>query len=187
MIIILEGLNGVGKTTVGLELSKHLDIPFHRPFRLEGVKNGFYPDMGKMRSLGVPANCYHEEIYISDFLRGVKCDVVLDRSMPSAIVYGRLHKDIPSDETDVDYLRSIWVQNMIKAKALMVYFRCDDYDVVKNRCPDRMPFDSDSYAQALQHMDSEIGSCILPRIIVDAKILTADEIKTAILGNMLKL
>jgi len=184
VIIILEGLNGVGKTTVGMGLSEFSGIPFHRPFRLAGVKNGFYPDAKRMRELGVPINCYHEEVYISDFLRSTKCPVILDRSLPSSIVYGLFDEDIPNSHEDLEYIRGIWRHNMQLAGAKMIYFKCDDYEVAINRCGDRMPFSPFQYKKAVDLMDKEVSRSELPTLVVNAEDSTVLEIQQEIIRNL---
>jgi thymidylate kinase len=157
MIIVLEGLNGGGKTTYATALSKVLGVPIYRPFRADALDgHGFYPDVARMSRAGVPVNSYHEEIYASDVMRVVKPDVILDRSMPSAILYGQVNGNLPTEKGDIDYLFELWDNNMFQAGAQLVWLECSNYEVAKQRCShEKMPLNIGQF-QKLSNLSQKI-------------------------------
>lgn len=86
-MIIFEGANGVGKTSYAQLLSGRLGAPVYRAFRGNGAAH-FGDEVEAMRRLGVPANTFVDDIYMADMARVLDQEIILDRSMPSAIVYG---------------------------------------------------------------------------------------------------
>jgi len=90
MIILLEGPNGVGKTTYAEHLSMHFDWPVYRAFR----RSGKY-QMGQVErysAMGVPINTYVDDLYAADFIRAFNPSLILDRAIPSAIAYDKVFK-----------------------------------------------------------------------------------------------
>lgn len=90
MIIILEGLEGVGKTALANALSESTGHPIYRAFRSnpsERFGEGNRLE-ATLRSYGVPVNSYIEDLFVADLLTTIGGDVILDRSMPTGIAYG---------------------------------------------------------------------------------------------------
>ncbi len=83
-MIILEGCNGVGKTTYAKMLSHILDAPVYRAFRNGERYDG---DLERARSLGIPVNTYVDDMYMADISRVISNEVILDRSLMSAVAY----------------------------------------------------------------------------------------------------
>lgn len=135
MIIIFEGLNGVGKTTYATAVAEATGHPIFKAFRETPTdSDSWIVDKEQMLALGVPVNRYPEDIYVSDFLRLIPTNVVLDRSFPSAIIYG--DGDLPYPAATWDYLFDLWNANMKKAGAVIVWLECD-YSTAKARCQGR--------------------------------------------------
>jgi len=94
VIVILEGCNGVGKSAYAEALADYLGAPVLRPFRPSPDYhwNGERPLEVALKRLGVPVNTHVDDLYIADILgqlgRLAPRDVILDRSVPSAIAYG---------------------------------------------------------------------------------------------------
>jgi len=92
MIVIFEGANGVGKTTYIDRLTGMLNIRTFRPW-LEAktaCKQNGTRSYGALDNFGIPVNTHVDDFYVADFVGAFNLDVVLDRSLPSAIVYGTL-------------------------------------------------------------------------------------------------
>lgn len=109
MIIVLEGLNGVGKTACANALSKQTGVPVVRPFRHDDATHLGREDGGlqdALRALGIPANTYVEDAFVADFLRSTGASAILDRSMASGIAYGLLYGNVKVDQ--VKPLLQLW-------------------------------------------------------------------------------
>jgi thymidylate kinase len=99
-VIILEGVNGTGKSMYARKLSAGLNAAVIRPFRQgdDHHFNGDTPMERDLKALGVPYNTHVDELYVADILgrmlrAGQRVSAVLDRSVGSAIAHG----DRPGD------------------------------------------------------------------------------------------
>lgn len=86
-MIIMEGANGGGKTSYARALSGLLDAPLYRAFRRPGADHHNGNDMERLQNLGVPVNTWMDDMYLADLSRIIGNEVIVDRSMPSAVVY----------------------------------------------------------------------------------------------------
>lgn len=98
-VIVLDGLNGVGKSAAARVLSARLGIPIIRPFRHADANHHLGREPGRgtqrtLRGLGIPANTFVDDIYTADLVTALNASALLDRSMPSAVAYGLLYKDV---------------------------------------------------------------------------------------------
>jgi thymidylate kinase len=132
-VIIFEGVNGVGKTTIAREVGKRLGIPVYRAFRSDG--DNHYVNRGestlyKLNEWKVPFNTFVDDLYMADFLRATNADLILDRSLPSAIAYAKIYQQqrIP-DQTD---LVRFWLSLIREINPLFVWLTAD-YEVACNR------------------------------------------------------
>lgn len=85
-MIIFEGCNGVGKTTYAKELGRILEAPVYRAFRGDQALH-YQGELENARSLGVPVNTFVDDMYVADLSRVLRNEVILDRSLPSAVAY----------------------------------------------------------------------------------------------------
>lgn len=119
MIVVLEGVNGTGKTTYAEKLSKGLNAPVIRPFR-QGPDHHFTGTTHierELKALGVPYNTHVDDLYTADILgRLVKQNmpVILDRSVGSAIAHGE------RPLRDAGRLIGLW-QQLLGPKAQVLY------------------------------------------------------------------
>ena len=113
MIIVLEGVNGTGKSTYAKKISGGLNAVVIRPFR-QGDGHHFTgntPIERDLKALGVPYNTHVDEMYVADIIGrlargGQRFSVVLDRSIGSAIA----HHDRPL--SDSGKLVDVWYRLM---------------------------------------------------------------------------
>lgn len=121
MIIILEGVNGTGKSLYAKKLAGGLNAAIIRPFR-QGDHHHFTGDTPMerdLKALGVPYNTHVDEMYVADIIgklwrSGQRSSVVLDRSIGSAIAHG----DRPI--SDAGKLVDVW-SRLLGQDAQVVY------------------------------------------------------------------
>lgn len=97
-LIIIEGVNGTGKSTYADKLSFEYGSTTLRAFRRD--PNQHFDGESKiemnLRRAGIPFNTHVEDFYIADTLAtidlGNDIRTVLDRSLPSALAYGQWPK-----------------------------------------------------------------------------------------------
>lgn len=114
MIIIIEGIDRVGKTTLANMLSKELDIPIFKKDRIDGNK-------AKTED-SVLVN-YGNGLGMVDIFNwsGFKQDVIIDRFHWTEAVYGQADRG----SLDSKYLMGLLEERMLlkKNKYLMIYIR----------------------------------------------------------------
>lgn len=92
-LVILEGANGVGKSTYAKRLEIAMNALTLRPFRPNSDFHfrGTSDLEAKLRAARVPVNSHIEDFYAADLLSKIepktKANFVFDRSLPSALVY----------------------------------------------------------------------------------------------------
>lgn len=126
MLLILEGLEGTGKSTLARAVARCTNAPIYRPFRTDEHEHmGDGSRVEKMLGeLGVAVNTYVEDVYAADLLGALRSDAILDRSMPSGLAYSLVQGLIPPDR--VKELMEWWCWRLgPRADVLYVYMRCD--------------------------------------------------------------
>jgi thymidylate kinase len=148
MIIVLEGVNGSGKSEVGKALAAELKAPLWRPFRpnpethwdarLGGQHN--QGEVGEnLRALGVPLNTFCDDLYVADALRTLRPEhVILDRSLPSSIAYGRVQgEEWLKDDEMLQWIWTYW-EGLLKEAGDPVWVQLHaPYEVTLERCGKR--------------------------------------------------
>jgi predicted ATPase len=91
MILVLEGAMGAGKSTLARLLAEQIHWPIYRAFREEG--DGHKPGATQewIKLVKLPVNTWLEDMYVADICATLKPDLILDRSMPSAVAYETLN------------------------------------------------------------------------------------------------
>ena len=128
MIIVLDGLEGTGKSTAAGILSSKLGLPVYRAFRPEAGMHwtGDTHLEAMLRRLRVPVNTYVEDLFMVDMLSTVGGSAILDRSMPSAVAYGTLHKDWTEAQAIEGF--SYWMDRLEQCQDVVyLYVTCDRY------------------------------------------------------------
>lgn len=126
MIIVLDGLEGTGKSTAARILSRQLGLPVYRAFRPnpDDHFNGDTLQERMLRRLRVPVNTYVEDMFVVDLLATTGASAILDRSMPSAVAYGTLHKDWTEAEAAEGF--SYWMDRLERCEDVSyLYMTCN--------------------------------------------------------------
>lgn len=94
MIVVLEGIEGTGKSSIAKIVSEVTDWPIHRPLQLlrSGRSRWDPAEQARYRLANVPVHTYAEDLYQMDILarlcaNGQNPAVIMDRSMVSGMVY----------------------------------------------------------------------------------------------------
>jgi cytidylate kinase len=124
MRVVLEGGSGVGKSTLAKALAVITGIPVYRPFR--GKDEHISPAVIRdMQNLGLSVNNWQEDLYTADILSVVTSDVILDRSMPSAMAWN----EVSSDALMLAHRRAVlrlWAERIVASRAALVLVVCDE-------------------------------------------------------------
>lgn len=145
MIIMLDGPNGVGKTTYAYELGRRLEINVCRVFRSNDKTlhwgNSESELQKELEALEIPINTHIDDIFMADFMRSFQVDAILDRTITSAIAYGRVRGDYGGwykEKGNSRRLLEFWTTIMGGCKLPIVYVWLDAaYEIAKDRCEGR--------------------------------------------------
>lgn len=96
-IVLMEGADGVGKTTLGREVARRLDLPYFRmPSQHENWRAGRFIDALRF-----------DQTYLTEFLRQTGHSAVIDRAWPSEWVYSRVFRR-DTDRSLLEELDRAW-------------------------------------------------------------------------------
>lgn len=133
MFIVIEGLNGVGKTTLCAALSSRLaecntdNIVVSEPSDTQFgrlVRSGEASLTGRALALAVAADRYHQQENLVQPLVKAGEVVISDRYVPSSLVLQRI---------DGMVLEEVWQYNMYMPIPDLVLYLNEDTDVVQQR------------------------------------------------------
>lgn len=121
MIIVIEGMEGTGKTTLAQGLEEALGIQHYRPLRPSGVGSHWDVVTDHVRLLqrfAVPFNTMAEDFFTADVLAHFGVSAILDRSMPSGVAYSM----VPFKEASraLDW----WEQRLVGCEPLCIQLNC---------------------------------------------------------------
>lgn len=164
-IVVLEGPNGVGKTTYARVLSDLLEIPMLRPLRQDPDNHWDGAEREALHGLHVPVNTFVDDVYAADFLVQTNQGAVLDRSMPSALVYSQV---IGGEGYPAPTLAHLdWWQSRLEHHAgkVLVVFMESTLDVIQERVGSRAPTTSNfnalsrAFGKVFKHV-------MLPKMVI---------------------
>lgn len=128
MILLLEGIDRTGKTTLSKYLSDYLNIPVinlynkHDHNTLSGLKD-FMTEY--------KVNDYFEELVTAEMIDQLGIDIILDRSFPSAWVYRTVNYGNDLDENVISW----WCKKFIKTESICFYLQ-PDIEFITNKYSD---------------------------------------------------
>lgn len=169
MIVVLEGLNGTGKSAAANWLRGDLGYPIIRLFRngsddhLDGAR------VEQLRSLGIPVNTYVEDVFVAEFLVRTGSPAILDRSMPSGLAYGLLEDRIDSEQ--VEPLMRIWCDILRRSGAHVIHLHASR-DVRERRIEGREIHPQDGVLE--EWLDEIMELCDLPMAKIDTTTLAKE-------------
>lgn len=165
-MIILEGANGVGKTTYAKALSEAFGVRTYRAFRPQGAMH--HTDArDRLETLGVPANTYVEDMYIADMARVIDHELILDRSLPSAIAYEMAESQMTMDGVDWVQLMFEWELMLGRAlRPVLVVHLVAPYYLARTRMTGSIPSKS-KYELITEWTSKVIGAVSMPKIELD--------------------
>lgn len=152
MILLLDGLNGTGKTTLAGRLARYFNLPICRVFRRPDDEHGqvhwgaFEPGVSEGSGLSaetqllmeskVPFNTYVDDLYTADFVAKLKPPgLILDRSMPSSMVYGTVKGESVWQGDLGKRIWRHWECMLLEYGAPVHYFMLTgDYERLRGRC-----------------------------------------------------
>ncbi len=128
-IIVVEGCEGVGKTTLAQALSGRLGVPVIRPFRPPGVHHGTGSEHEQILiDLDIPYNTWIDDMYVADLLRTFRTGGVLDRSFPSALVH---HSGPPKRQVEKAW--NLWQLMLNQAGGALYVWIQGSYELARSR------------------------------------------------------
>lgn len=141
-VLILEGVNGVGKSTYAKALNERLGLPIVRAFRHSETNKHWGADTAAqqeiLKAARVPFNTHVEDIFVADCLVGLKASGILDRSVPTAIAYGMVYGNMDgyyNTPGNARMLMTLWQSIIMSAPGPIVYaWLRAPHDVAKKRC-----------------------------------------------------
>lgn len=165
-IVVLEGINGVGKTTYAQALSASLAVPVYRAFRDNiGAHWGERSERERiLRNFGVPLNTHVDDLYVADMLATFKRGVVLDRSMPSALAYGSIQGLMTVGEYRKQMME-FWEASLLASGLRVLYvWLTAPYDVAKARCEGRAwPMNKNEHGRLARAFELSFQKTRLPK------------------------
>jgi thymidylate kinase len=139
-LVILEGANGVGKSTYAKRLEIAMNALTLRPFRSSGEFHfdGISQFERNLRTARVPFNSHVEDFYAADLLAKIepktKAKFVFDRSLPSALVYGGWPTRPMATCPDRRFMIDLWEAMLLPVQNKLYVW----LDAQEDDCEDRM-------------------------------------------------
>lgn len=187
MIIILEGVNGTGKSEAAKLLSSITGMPIWRPFRTSPDIHWNHndDDIGRtLRELGVPLNTFCDDLYVADALRTLRdSSVILDRSMLSAFAYSALQGESWIKDAEVsDWVWRYWEESLLLRgnDVLVVYLRTQ-YETSKARCEGRWHPNKTEWAHLVRLYEKLLRRTRIPARVFDTEMFTTEDVVNRIL------
>jgi len=170
MIVVLEGINGTGKTTVANLLKGLTTLVLYKPF--EDVKRPNKVtgerDYGDLQRWGVSVNTFWEDLVVADLVSKTSPGIILDRSLPSAIAY-----DCAGDSSNYKSMIKWWEERIKQgSRGKLVYVQLDvAYEVAKSRCVGDVRWcpNKKDYTAIQKRFDKVWKMITIPKIKIDTK------------------
>jgi thymidylate kinase len=189
MLVIFEGINGSGKTTYAEELSKITGAKIGKVFRAGNNKlhwgdNSDLKDM--LTDLKVPLDTHIDDLFMADFLSTFKVNVILDRTIVSAIAYGRTYGNLDGwyrEKNVVGKLINFWSYLIGKCNPPMLYVWLQvSYEALANRCNGRWYPNKLEYNKLSKEYRKLFFRIQFPKIVIPTEYKSVDDGLKRIIG-----
>jgi thymidylate kinase len=182
MIIMLDGANGGGKTTYAYKLSEKLGVNVCRVFRSSNKELHWGSSGEELRkeleALRVPINTHVDDIFMADFMRSFQAESILDRTIASAIVYGRVYSHLDGwykEKGNARRLLEFWMSLIGGCKLPIVYVWLDvTYEVARERCEGRWCPNRTEYERLRREYERVFHRIRFRKIRIDADNVSVD-------------
>ena len=155
LVLILEGVDRAGKTTIGYELSRLLKIPIYKGSSPHNLSLPFYMETEISQTI------FH------DFLYKTKYSIILDRAYPSEYVYSTVYKR----KTNRKMLHKLDIK-FRDLNTVLIYVHAD-YNVLKSRFTTERKVRTSKIRSIANEYDKFLESTKLRVIRVDTTAQTA--------------
>jgi thymidylate kinase len=178
MIIILEGVNGVGKSTYATLLSAKLRLPIIRPFRINHTTHTGNDSKYELelKKYGVKPNTHIDDLYVADLLRQLQSGAILDRAIPSAIAYAKMRGESFPPKDKYKNLLAFW-EGMIQSISqplLYVWMRAE-YDDARERAGARWPLNKAKFNSLETTFDQAFKTLHIPKKQINTSTVDVSE------------
>lgn len=109
---------GAGKTALANALSRYTAWPVYRAFRAagDGHQPGADARVKMLKNIGLPVNSWQEDMFIADMAAACRPNLILDRSLPSALTWNAAAFTLRESTAALD----LWAERIGTAGAVLV-------------------------------------------------------------------
>ena len=135
-VVIFEGLNGTGKTTLSRAFAERWEVPIARPFRnREPDAHTSYDETEEERNLAaltVPIATPANDLYAADMIGKLRPPrVVLDRSLITGLVYGNYDEE-PAKSLR-QWAREYYLECLTRHHSVVLFLLTAEYKTCRER------------------------------------------------------
>lgn len=161
MVVIFEGIDKTGKSTLARKISNTVNYKILRVFDKQKKEDTLYSISKHFRDFNFPVNDYYEDLIITETLSQMKdVNVILDRTVVSGDVYRKLcgKREIPKE------IMEWWYKKLESMNALYIWVDSSYEDILERyeRLPDEiLPITENAYnflkSRFQEHMENIEG------------------------------
>ncbi len=178
LFLVVEGVNGTGKSTYARELAERLpDIRIFRPLEAVPAQSSSETEEfhSLLHTLGVAAKAPAAHLVAADVLGLSPGRFLFDRSMPSAIAYGRVIHRAPEllEDDAAEFLLRLWEDRLCRARTSVGIVLLEaSIETLKVRRPHLIDPLAEPLAAELAHW---VGESHLPQLTLDTSSLPLEK------------